>query len=167
MVDLEVAPTPAKPRPLVVASTFTLALFGLGVSIYLTIEHLTGNTSLACPSTGAINCARVTSSDQSYFLGVPVAILGLAYFVVAAIVNSPPAWYVGSRRLHQLRLLMVLTGIAFVLWLIAAELLIIGAICLWCTAVHVIALAMGLLVVNETPRLLGWGQADDGEDNQA
>lgn len=160
MTDTQ-AELPAKlpPRPLVVASTFVLALFGLGVSIYLTIEHFTGNQSLACPNTGTINCAKVTSSDQSHFLGIPVAVLGLAFFVVAAILCSPPAWYTGSRRLHQLRLAVMLSGIAFVLWLVAAELLIIGAICLWCTAVHVITLVMTLLVVNETPRLLGWGQA--------
>lgn len=153
---------PVRPRPLVVASTFILSLFGLGVSIYLTVEHFTGNQSLACPNTGAINCAKVTSSDQSHFLGIPVALLGLGFFLVAAIVNSPPAWYTGPRRLHQLRFALVLSGLVFVLWLIAAELLIIHAICLWCTAVHVITLVLAVLVVNETPRLLGWGQPADG-----
>lgn len=158
MTSTEAVNAELKPRPLVVFSTFTLALFGLGVSIYLTIEHFTGNQSLACPNTGAINCAKVTSSAQSHFLGIPVALLGLGFFVVAAILNSPPAWYTGSRRLHQLRFAMALSGVGFVLWLIAAELLIIKAICLWCTSVHVITFVMALLVVNETPRILGWGQ---------
>jgi uncharacterized membrane protein len=37
----------------------------------------------------------------------------------------------------------------FVLWLVAAELLIIDHICLWCTGVHVVTFAL-LLVVSRT-----------------
>ncbi|MEI6453692.1 MAG: vitamin K epoxide reductase family protein [Actinomycetes bacterium] len=151
---------PAKlglPRPLVVFGTFTLSIFGLGISIYLTVAHYISTTLLACPETGTINCAKVTSSAQSSLLGIPVAVLGLVFFVAMVVLNSPPAWYVAPRRLHQIRFFAALTGIVFVLWLITAELLIIGAICLWCTAVHIVTFALVILIVNETPRILGWG----------
>jgi uncharacterized membrane protein len=38
-------------------------------------------------------------------------------------------------------------GIVFVLYLIYAELFSIGAICLWCTSVHVITFALFVLIV--------------------
>ncbi len=36
---------------------------------------------------------------------------------------------------------------AFVLWLVYAELFVIDAICLWCTVVHVVAFALFVIVV--------------------
>ena len=34
---------------------------GLLVSAYLAYEHFTSSTTLACPETGVVNCAEVTS----------------------------------------------------------------------------------------------------------
>jgi len=45
-------------------------------------------------------------------------------------------------------------GIGFVLWLLYAELILIGAICVWCTVTHVIAFALFVVVVLTTPPLL-------------
>ncbi|MBT8193429.1 MAG: hypothetical protein KJP22_08515, partial [Acidimicrobiia bacterium] len=45
------------------------------------------------------------------------------------------------------RLVAVIGGMAFVLWLIYAELIIVGAICLWCTVVHVLAFGLFVVVV--------------------
>ena len=41
------------------------------------VNHL----ALVCSDTGAINCTKVTTSPQSVIFGIPVAVLGLAYFV--------------------------------------------------------------------------------------
>lgn len=125
------------PRGLTWAS-FVLALAGLGVSIYLTIEHFTGSTSLACPETGKINCAKVTTSSYSEVLGIPVAVLGLLFFVAAVVLMSPPAWDAGIAWLRPVRLGSVIVGIAFVAYLVWAELFRVHAICLWCTSVHVL-----------------------------
>jgi len=46
---------------------------------------------------------------------------------------------------------------AFVLWLIAAEVLIIGNICLWCTAVHLVTFTLLVVLTRVAPRQLGWG----------
>lgn len=119
---------------------FSFSILGLAVSAYLTIAHFTSSSILVCPSTGTINCAKVTSSTQSYFLHVPVAIWGLLFYVYLTIINSP----IGFRReaLRIPRLGSMFLGIAFVLWLIYAELLIINSICLWCTSVHLITLLL-------------------------
>ena len=41
----------------------------------------------------------------------------------------------------------LVAGMGFVLWLIYAELIIVGAICLWCTVAHVLAFGLFVVVV--------------------
>jgi uncharacterized membrane protein len=119
-------------------TTFVLALAGLGVSTYLTVAHFTESTLLGCSESGLVNCTKVTTSPQSYVFGIPVAVLGLAFYVAAVALMSPWAWRSSRREVHLIRLGSVLVGVGFVLYLIYAELFIIGSICLYCTSVHVI-----------------------------
>jgi uncharacterized membrane protein len=114
-----------------------MSLIGLAVSIYLTIVHYSSSVSLACSSSGTINCEKVTSSAQSMLLGRPVALWGAVYFVLVTVVCLPWAWQSPSRELWMLRIALVVAGIAFALRLVYAELFEIDAICLWCTAVHI------------------------------
>jgi uncharacterized membrane protein len=124
------------------ATSLALALAGVAVSGYLTIAHYTSPGILACSSSGLVSCELVTTSSQSVFLGIPVAVLGLAWFVGMSVLCLPASWRSTDRRVHLLRVVASLLAIAFVLWLIYAELVIIGAICLWCTAAHVLAFAL-------------------------
>ncbi|HEX4256121.1 MAG TPA: vitamin K epoxide reductase family protein, partial [Streptosporangiaceae bacterium] len=74
-------------------STFVLALIGLGVSIYLTYAHYTESALAGCTeTTGVVNCGKVTTSPQSVVFGIPVAVLGLAFYVFAVAIMSPWAW---------------------------------------------------------------------------
>ncbi len=116
-------------------ASFVLTIIGIGISIYLTIEHFSSSTSFACPENATINCVKVTTSEYSRFLGMPVAVLGLAYFVGMAVLCSPWLWQM--RRLDPLRVVGGVGGTLMVLYLLWAELFKIDAICLWCTAVHV------------------------------
>ncbi|HEY2297176.1 MAG TPA: vitamin K epoxide reductase family protein [Jatrophihabitans sp.] len=116
------------------------AVLGLVAAGYLTIEHYTSSSSLACPETGAINCAKVTTSSYSRIAGVPVALAGLVYFMVMIGLLTPAAWH--SRRLDALRVAGVALGVVSVFYLVWAELFRINAICLWCTVVHVCTVAM-------------------------
>ena len=120
-------------------TTFALALAGLGVSIYLTIAHFTESTLLGCSEVkGLVDCTKVTTSPQSYVFGIPVAVLGLAFFLFAAAIMSPWAWRWARREIYLLRIASLVGGIGFVLYLLYAELFIIGSICLYCTSVHAI-----------------------------
>jgi len=141
-----------------VATTFLLSLLGLGISIYLTITHFRP-LLLVCSSTGTIDCAAVTTSAQSYFLGIPVAILGLANFAVLVALNSPWAWRARFYWLHVTRFVLAIMGMVFVLWLLAAELLIIDHICLWCTGVHVVTFALLIVLTSVCPQQLGWSRS--------
>lgn len=123
-------------------STLVITLAGLGVSTYLSIEHAIGSTSLACPDTGMFNCHLVTTSTYSELAGIPVAYLGLAFFIGAVVLFSPWAWRFRPRLTRWVRLGSVTVGIAMVIYLVWAELYRIHGICLWCTSVHLLTLLL-------------------------
>ncbi len=137
------------------------------MSTYLTVAHFTSAATLACPATATINCEKVTTSAQSEVFGIfPVAVLGLAYFVAMTLLDLPPLWRRADRRVHLLRLAGAVVGMGFVLYLLVAELYQIGAICLWCTSVHVLTFLLFLLVITTVPAMVGWAPArwaTDGE----
>ena len=123
-----------------------LALGALGVAIYLTIAHYDTKVALLCPNNSTINCQEVTTSPQSVIFGIPVAVLGLAYYVVVSIL----AWWPRAKMsagFEMFRLLVALGGVGFILYLIYAEIVEIGAICLWCTSVHVLTVLIFLVLL--------------------
>lgn len=120
--------------------SLVLSVLGLAVSLYLTVEHYTSSTTLACPDTGALNCLKVTTSEQSTVLGVPVAVLGLLYFAVMAVLSL--LWRSPRRDVRLARLAFSAVGVLFAVWLVFAELFTLDAICLWCTAVHALAICL-------------------------
>ena len=128
-------------------TTLVLSIAGLAVASYLTYEHFTAGTTLACPNTGVVNCAKVTSSQYSKVFGIPVALLGLAFFAGMTALSLPPMWRTSSPWPSRLRLTAVAVGVIFVCYLIWAELFQIDAICLWCTVVHALTLVLFALVI--------------------
>ena len=120
----------------------------MGFSTYLTIAHFTGSAILACPANSFINCGEVTNSPESIIFGVfPVAVLGLAFYVFMVAINSPWAWRSELPAIRWARLGGIVTGMAFVLYLVYAELIEIGKLCEYCTAVHIITFALFVLIV--------------------
>ena len=134
--------------------TTALTLAGTAVSVYLTIAHYTNPDLLVCAESGTINCSAVTTSAQSTFLGVPVALLGLVWFAAMVGLCLPAAWRSPARVVHLARAAGSVAGMGFGLWLMYAELIIIGAICVWCTVVHLLAFALFAVVVTTAPALL-------------
>ncbi len=142
-------------------STGILSLCGVGISTYLTIAHFVGTQILACSDNALVNCTAVTTSKQSYFLGMPVTVLGLAFYLVMLIVNSPWGWRRSERVVHLGRVILCGGGLVFIAWLIIAEFLIIEHVCLWCTGVHVVTIALALVISRVSPAQLGWVRSDD------
>ena len=129
-------------------ATLVLSLAGLGASIYLTVQHYTAATSfLGCPATSTFNCQKVTTSPESIIFGIPVAVLGLAFYVFMVAVNSPWAWRSRLPAVYWARLGSIILGIVFVLYLIYTELFTIGAICVDCTSVHIITFLLFCLLI--------------------
>ena len=123
-----------------VDATLVVAVVGLVLSAYLTLEHFTSSAVLACPEGATINCAKVTSSPWSEILGIPVAVLGLAYFIAMTALVTPAAWR--RRRLDAVRVGGAGLGVVMVLYLVWVELFRVNALCLWCTGVHLTTLVL-------------------------
>ena len=111
-----------------------------------------------------MNCEQVITSPSSVVLGVPVAAWGLVWFVVAMAL----AWAslrvdaaVEPPRLRAAALLWTGAGVASVLWLVYQELGVVGKVCAWCTAVHLVVLALFVLQVLSDPRRTEQGPASD------
>jgi uncharacterized membrane protein len=137
-------------------ATLILSLYGLGASIYLTLTHYDTSIVLACSDKGLVNCEAVTTSPQSMVFGVfPVAVLGLAFYVFLVAINSPWGWRM-RQPVGWVRLGSVVVGMGFVLYLIYAEVVQIGHICLWCTSVHIATFLIFALVIFHSS--LSWGK---------
>jgi uncharacterized membrane protein len=144
------AERPAQPGPplWLQLTSLALAVLGLGISAYETYAHYNGNKLAGCPTGGGgtFNCTAVITSPQSMVFGVlPVAILGLLFYVFVVAIMTPWAWRmqtlkVGPLRVSVgwLRLATMITGMGFVMYLIYAELYQIQDICEYCTVVHIV-----------------------------
>ena len=115
-------------------------LAGLALSVYLSALHYQGVVP-GCPTTGPINCDAVLSSRYAVVAGtsVPTSALGIAWFAV-----STALWIAGWRRATYA---WSGIGLASVTVLVFMEIVLVGAICLWCTAVHILVLAQVLIAV--------------------
>jgi uncharacterized membrane protein len=115
---------------------------GVGIATYLTYEHYTGSTSLVCSDKGIVNCLEVTTSSYSEVSGVPVAVLGLMFFAVMLVLQLPAPWKRSEPAIRRVRLVWAAIGLGTVVYLLYAELFAINAICLWCTAVHIVTFVL-------------------------
>jgi uncharacterized membrane protein len=115
-------------------------LAGLGISIYLTAVHYAG-VPLACPANGPIDCEAVLSSRYAVIAGtsVPTSAAGIAWFAVSVLL-----W---TRRAGRVQLAWSALGLATVLFLVYIEIVQLGAVCLWCTAAHVLVVLIFLIAL--------------------
>jgi uncharacterized membrane protein len=142
----------ALPRWTIPAS-LGLSILAVGLTTYLTVTHYTDPAALACPNTGIINCTAVTTSSWSVILGVPVALIGLLWALGMTALNSPWAWRSPARCIDMARLAASAAGAVMVIYLVYVELFRVAAICLWCTGVHLTAVALfaAILVARASP----------------
>jgi len=151
----EVAPEPGRPSgppPWLQIVSLVLAIAGLGGSAYETWAHYNGSHLAGCPTGGhgTFNCTAVITSSQSMVFGViPVALLGLLFYVFVVAIMTPWAWRMQRREVPWLRLGSMVVGMGFVVYLLYAELYQIGEICEYCTGVHVVTfLLFGITLVS-------------------
>ena len=127
-------------------ATLVLSVIGLADSAYQTYTHFSGTGLLGC-SAGGDPCAQVQHSPEAYVFGIPVAVLGVAFYAFMTAICSPWAWRSAAPVMGWVRLGAVTVGIGFVLYLIYAELIEIGRICPYCTSVHIITFGLFCLIV--------------------
>lgn len=145
MTGTSTAEPATRRRPVTAWVALALSLIGLAAAGYLAYEHGTGTTTLACPEAGVVDCVKVTTSSYSRMVGIPVAYLGVAFFV--ALVVLCVAELASARRAFAvLRLAASSAGMVGVAYLVWAEVRL-HAVCLWCTAVHVTTFLLFVLSV--------------------
>lgn len=107
-----------------------LSILGLVDCCYQLYTHFSGNGPL-----GSV-------------LGIPVGVLGVAFYAFMIAICSPPAWRSGWRLIRQVRLVAVAAGMLFCLYLVFREIISLGGrICAYCTSVHIITFLLFALVV--------------------
>jgi len=124
--------------PRLQAVAILVSAAGIAVSIYLTMLHY-GGVVPACPTSGTINCEAVLSSRYALIAGtsIPTSAAGIVWFAISAgLWTRAPGW---------VQVAWALVGLATVVYLLFVEIVLLGAICLWCTAVH--ALVVILVVI--------------------
>jgi uncharacterized membrane protein len=124
-----------------------LASLGVAITTYLLYVRETGG-SLVC-STGG--CETVQSSSYAELLGIPVAALGLAGFLVllvAALARGDWARLANAT--------VALSAFLFAAYLLVVQIVVLDAICQWCVATDVLTTALAALA------LVRLGQASSG-----
>jgi len=131
-----------KRRNLLYIVIAVLSLCGLADAIYLTIEHITGQ-SVRC--TIIAGCSEVLSSSYAVVGGYPLASLGaLAYFTVFSLAILA---LFGYHIAGQLLVLLVLGMCLVSLWLIYLQAFVIHAFCQFCLLSAAITFALTLSVI--------------------
>ncbi|MCU1267606.1 MAG: hypothetical protein JWM21_3924 [Acidobacteria bacterium] len=118
-----------------------VALIGLGDSLYLTIEHITGQ-SVRCTITSG--CSEVLSSPYAVVRGVPLALIGVvAYFTVFTLATLAAFQYkVAAKLLTPIVGLMFLTT----LWLLYLQAFVIHHFCQYCLLSALVTTTLTVLV---------------------
>lgn len=116
---------------------------GLALSGYLTWYDLVTPKG-ACPLSSYFGCSTVLTSAYSRIGGVPVALLGFLWFLVAArlglLATNAAKWI-------KYLLMWSLLGLVGVVALLYIEIFVIRAICPLCTSAHALGLAILALTV--------------------
>ncbi|ASI13358.1 vitamin K epoxide reductase [Candidatus Mancarchaeum acidiphilum] len=96
--------------------------------------------SLVCPDTGIINCGVVLSSSYATVIGIPLAILGLTWVIVALVITL----YTKLQRTFVPYLWIAFGALGVAYSIIAQSL--IGKICIYCTLLDtIIILSVAIL----------------------
>ena len=107
-----------------------VSVLGITVAAYLTYVHYKPE-ALICTDSGG--CETVQDSSYAVLAGIPVAVLGLAFWIAALVLT---VW--NSELARTLTAALSITGLAFAAYLVILQLFVIDAICIWCMANDVV-----------------------------
>jgi uncharacterized membrane protein len=116
-----------------------ILVLGIIDASYLTVVHFLPS-ALRCPTIGTIiNCENVLTSGFSAVFGIPLAVLGLLWFIASSLFLL-----LGYNKI--VKNIWMIIGVGGVIYSLAAQ-SIIGKVCIYCTSLDVfIALSVGLFL---------------------
>jgi uncharacterized membrane protein len=112
-----------------------ISLTGVGLSSYL--EYVSSQPT--CP-VGFQGCDIVVTSPYSRIYGVSLSFLGLAWFLILLILTVL-ASYKNSKNFSYIILGWTLASIPSVAILVWIEVVILNAICIYCTIAHLLGIS--------------------------
>ncbi|MEX2054472.1 MAG: vitamin K epoxide reductase family protein [Candidatus Colwellbacteria bacterium] len=128
---------------------------GLLDAAYLTFKHFEGG-EVACGVIPGAECDLVLGSIYSQFMGIPLALIGILYYLTVLILS---AVYLKSKKDQLMQLLAPLTASGFLvsLYLIYLQIFAIGAFCSFClisafTSTALFGIAMAIVVLRRKGR---------------
>jgi protein-disulfide isomerase len=124
------------------------AIVGGAASAYLLVEYVTGQPGLCLTGSG---CDLVRASSFAYPLGVPLPLIGLAFYLVAIWLTlaAPDARPIAGVRANTALLGLAVAGAIASAVLTGLEAFVIRAFCSWClvqAAASIALLAAGAMV---------------------
>ena len=124
------------------ATAAIVSLIGLADAIYLTVEHVTGQ-SVRC--TIVAGCSEVLSSQYAVVAGMPLAAIGAAaYFSVFSLATLAAFGY---RLAGTLLTVLVLGMFSVSLWLIYLQAFVIHAFCQFCLLSAAVTTVLTIIVL--------------------
>lgn len=105
-----------------------LSLLGLFDASYLTFKHYAG-LPMSCSLLQG--CEKVLTSQYAVIGGLPVALLGVGYYLAIFVVSASSFRYPSAKTLVLIRLLSPF-GFLGSLWFVYLQLFVLKAICLYC-----------------------------------
>ena len=130
-----------------------MSVFGLWASSEVVVVYYTLKQDLPfCPLSNspgiAINCYAVLSSRYSEIFGIPLELLAVGYFLINLLLvyfiafGSDSLFKVSLKTLFGWRFI----GIVMVPYLVFVELVLVRAICVYCTMMHVAIVADFIII---------------------
>jgi uncharacterized membrane protein len=107
-----------------------LDVIGLAIASYLSTVELQGGVPVCGPIHG---CEEVARSEYSRIGGIPVAVFGVGLSLL--LLSLAIAWW--RTDLYVLLLAhygLSLAGVLFELYFMYLQVVVIGAVCIWCTS---------------------------------
>lgn len=107
---------------------FSIGFIGFADALYLTVKHYIGSDVLCSIFDG---CELVTTSGYSLIFNIPVALLGVIFYII---VFTLVFFTIKNSDITLLISLITVTAIGFLvsIWFVYLQLVVIGAICLYC-----------------------------------
>jgi uncharacterized membrane protein len=107
-----------------------LDVAGLAIALYLSVVELGGGVPACGPIHG---CEEVARSQYSRIAGVPIAVFGVALSLI--LLTLAIAWW--RTDLYALLLAhygLSLAGVLFEAYFVTLQVVVIRAVCIWCTS---------------------------------
>ena len=107
-----------------------LDVIGLAIASYLSVVEVGGGVPVCGPLKG---CETVAQSEYSRISGVPVAVYGVVLSLT--LLTLALAWWKSNARgLLLLHYGLSLGGVIFEIYFMYIQLVVIRAVCVWCTS---------------------------------